>query len=248
MGTVFRFACLILLASNFAAPAQGEGRYHRFYQGYLVSGLSIEGFEEAANRDFLPLFPKAHPEGLVAYRPALVSSPADCKLPVWIALLTFESEPVYQKYTQSEIGKAIRAAHAPVFDGKASKSAVPVPFQGVIEPGQAYDLKSSFDAYASAESALILHCGEKGGLQKSLESIAKAYSSPSAAENILFVVSPSHVSEYVFAKTRSDLDKAIAERKKRFEPVFAEFLAIPLLKQRVGTEALKRGHGLDAQW
>jgi hypothetical protein len=246
MASVRRLAVLFTLIAASACWAQGT--YHRFYQGHLVAGLTAEKFEQVANQEFLPLFPQAHPQGLVAYRPALIKSEGTCKLPAWIALLTFRSEPVYTAYTQSEIGKKIRAAHAPVFDGQTSKSAVPAAFAGTVQYGQAYALKAEFDDYPGAESVLVVHCDVQVGLEQLPERIAKAYAAGSAAANIVFSVSPGHLAEYVFARTPSELEKLVEERKNRFQGTFAQHLTVPLPKRKIGAESLTPGNGLDARF
>jgi hypothetical protein len=233
-----------------ASPAADASKpYHRFYQGFLVPGLSRSAFEKAANQQFLPLFPQAHPVGLIAYRPALPKSPAEgCALPDWIALLTFESEKIYSDYGKTDIGMKIRAAHAPVFDAGKSRSAVPTAYTGTVQTGQAYVLDDKFDDYVGADSALLLHCNPSRSPDELLEGISKAYANGSRATNIVFAASPKHVAEYVFFGKSTDLKTLTAERKARFKGLFQSSAVIPLKKQRIGTRNVTVGEGLDAQW
>lgn len=135
-----------------------------------------------------------------------------------------------------------------MFDGQTSKSSVPAPFQGTAQYGQAYTVSAEFDDYAGAESMLVVHCDVQVGLEQLPERIAKAHTAGSAAANIVFSVSAGHLAEYVFARTRSELEKLVAERKNRFQGTFAQHLTVPLPKRKIGAESLTPGNGLDARW
>ena len=221
--------------------------YHRFYQGYRLKSVNTKQYEEIINTQFLPLFPKAYPHGLYAYRPALPNSPAGCSLPAEIALLTFENAEIYGTYRETEVGKNIRDAHTLVFNPDTSKSLVPESYKGVIDFEQAYNLKSDFTDYRNAESALIIHCNPRSA-KTLLTDLSKIYDRIPVAENILFAVSAKHVAEYVFAKDAQQLERILTDRKKSLSAYYKKSSVIRLTKQKIGSSPVKSGQGLDAQW
>lgn len=246
---------VVLTAACSSAPKSGEsaagspstGFYHRLYQGYRLSSVKPAAFEDAMNADFLPLFTKAHAEGLEAYRPALPTTPAGCLLPSEIALLTFKSEDAYNRYRETSIGEKIRDAHTKVFHPETSRSLVPEPYQKSLAPDHAYTLNPSFQDYANAESALLIHCNPRMPALL-LPELNQLYGRGSEAANIVFAVGAAHLVEYVFARDADSLEKALIERNQRLKSVYRRNLLIRLEKQKIGSSRVKPGEGLDARW
>lgn len=221
--------------------------HHRFYQGYRLSSVGPNQFEEIINVKFLPLFTQAEPYGLYSYRPTLPLETEGCNLPAEIALLTFKNEQVYGRYRDTEIGKKIRDAHGLVFDFKTSSSLVPEDYQKKVEYDRAYNLKKDFKDYRDSYTALLIYCQPKS-VKSTLAKLEKAYSRKSKARNIIFSVNADHLAEYVFARNEADLETLIAERKKKISSVYKNTAVIKLDKEKIGASRVKPGQGLDAQW
>jgi hypothetical protein len=241
-----------LASAPLASAAAATPLHQRLSQGYRLETIAPGPFERVFNEGFLPLFPKAHPEGLLAYRPALPKPVKPCHLPAEIALLTFESEARYAQYKETEIGRAIRDAHPPVFDAKTSKSLVPEVFEGQVQLEHAYDLQPKFDAYGRAHSALIVHCGKEAVDPAAL---ARVYAAPvkragktPQPRDVIFAASGDHLIEYVFYDLPSDIPEIFKQRRALFSPFYAESRLIPLKKTRIGAAPVRAGHGIDAQW
>lgn len=221
--------------------------HHRFYQGYRLTSVGPNQFEEIINGRFLPLFTQAEPYGLYTYRPTLPVAVEGCTLPAEIALLTFKNEQVYGRYRDTEIGKKIRDAHGLVFDFKTSSSLVPENYQKKIEYDHAYNLKPNFKDYRDSHTALLVYCQPKSE-KNTLSKLEKAYSRKSKARNIIFSVNTDHLAEYVFAATEADLENLVSDRKKKISPVYKNTSVILLSKEKIGASRVKPGQGLDAQW
>lgn len=225
------------------------GPYHRIYQGYALEKLKRPEFTKVINRKFLPLFPKAHPQGLAAYRPALPKNPRACALPSEIALLSFTSEKDYAKYRESKIGKRIRDAHTLAFRADTSKSLVPEPLTDTIHFDHAYSMNPGAHDYVKSYVSLVVHCDPVLGGEDLRLALVKAYAAGTEATDVLFAVTSDHVLEYVFYPKKEGSAARIAERLERFRSVFKESTVVALPKRKIGKKGnVAVGEGLDAQW
>ena len=221
--------------------------YHRLYQGYTTRPTSNKEFEIKMNGSFFPLFQKAKPEGLTAYRPLLPPKIEGCHLPDEIALLTFEDEFIYTIYKSSQIGKKIGAAHGAVFDPKESKSLVPEAFKSHFEVDRTFDLNPGFKDYIHAKSAVLIFCGLNQTITDTLNQLKPIYSGTQGVDEVLVTVSGDHLIEYVFNTTgNEDLEHYFSKRKETLKGIFKNAEFIPLKKHRIGKPCLSIGSGMDA--
>ena len=234
-------------ASKLIQTIESINPYHRLYQGYTTRLLSNKEFETKMNENFFPLFQKAKPEGLTAYRPILPSKIEGCHLPSEIALLTFEDEFIYTTYKNSQIGRKIGAAHGTVFDPSESKSLVPEPFKSHFEIDRTFDLNPAFKAYIHASSAVFIFCGLNKTITDALKQLTSVYSGAQGVDEILVTVSGDHLIEYVFDSAgHEDLERYFTRRKESLKGVFKNAEFIPLKKHRIGKPILSIGSGMDA--
>lgn len=219
---------------------QAKADLHRFYRGFTL--LESNNFPEVVNRDFFPLFKEAHPLGLINYRPLILNQPG---LPNEIVILTFKSEEVYKAYTETDIGKKIRAAHGPVFDSTKSNSLVPVVFNKEVKAEGAYLLNEG-ELPQGASGVLILSepYGTPDGTIREVESMMKL----SGKKDAIVLVAKDYVVEYLFAGNEKSLDKLRSERCSGYKRIFKTNLFIPLKKQKIGEKNLSYGEGMDTQW
>ena len=132
---------------NYEYKANQSGvPYYRFWQGWKRTDLTSEQFLNRL-RSFMPLTPQTHAKnGLVGYT---VGIPPRNSAP-WIAdefaLVTYQSEAVYQRAKATPEGQKYAAAHWELFQRGPSKSAVPQrvdPRKRIrVQLGQAYDVLS----------------------------------------------------------------------------------------------------------
>ncbi|MES2525632.1 MAG: hypothetical protein V4598_01040 [Bdellovibrionota bacterium] len=214
--------------------------FHRFYRGFTT--LDSKNFLEVINRDFFPLFKEAHPQGLVNYRPLILNEPG---LPNEIVILSFTNEEVYKAYTETEIGKKIRAAHGPVFDGQRSNSLVPTVLNKEVKAESAYLLNEG-ELPQGATGVLILSepYGTPEGTLKEVESMMKL----SGKKDAIILVAKDYVIEYLFAADEKALDKLRSERCSGHKRIFKTNKFITLKKQKIGAKNLTYGEGMDTQW
>jgi len=230
-----------------AKPSPIPGLYHRIYLGYVLPSLKPAEFTKTMNGKFLPLFPKANPVGLAAYRPALPKSSKTCPLPSEVALLSFTSEKDYGKYRETKIGKKIREAHTPVFRAD-SKSVVPEALTDTIHFGHAYSLSPGNHDYRGSFSTLVIHCDPVLSGEDLRVALVKPYALGTEATDVLFAVTPTFVAEYVFFPKAGDLEARIAERNERFKGIFRAATVVRLPKRQIGKKKVSVGEGIDAQW
>lgn len=233
----------LLLCVSFSAHAQ----YHRFYRGFVLPNTNMEGFLTEVNKNFFPLFAKAHGEGLVNYRPVLLNEDKKLGLPQEIVILTFKGEEVYKAYTETEIGKQIRAAHGPLFDSKLSKSLVPTPFEGKVAVESAYILAPAATELSKKFSAVLIHAEPFGAAAGTLAEVEKILLA-SRNEAVVALVADGYVVEYLFAASEGELETMRKARCSQYKGAFKTHKFIPLKKQKIGENDLSFSTGFDAQW
>jgi len=230
-------------------PSPLPGLYHRIDQGYSLGKTKSKAFTKTMNAKFFPLFPKAHPLGLAAYRPALPKNPKGCALPAEIALLSFKSERDYEKYKNSKIGKQIAQAHRLAFNPDTSRSVVPESLNDTLHFGHAYSLNPGAHDYRKSFSALIVHCDPLLKGDDLRIALVKAYAGGTSAEDVLFEVENDHLVEFVFFSKEEDAAALITERQERFRTVFRNDTVVALPKRKIGKKPnFSVGDGIDAQW
>ncbi len=243
-----RKSTLWIVALFMTSPGSALATYQRLYQGYLLPTVDPASFEKSFNQNFLPLFVEAHPQGLTNYRPALSAPRKDCALPAEIALLTFASEESYAKYRETEIGKRIRAAHEPIFDGKASKSLIPEPWTGTAKPGYAYETSPHLRGFVPTSAALVIHCGARADPASLTATIRRSHEKPSGIRDVIFALEADHMIEYVFFDRPETAQSAFQKRKKLLSGAYRHSVLIPLEKAKIGAKQVRPGKGLEAVW
>lgn len=241
MKTVFKFFITSLILISFNAQAE----FHRFYRGFSL--LDEKSFLGNVNKDFFPLFQKAHPEGLIGYRPILLNEESTLGLPNEIVILSFKDEEIYKAYGASEIGKKIRAAHAPVFDAKKSNSLVPTSFTETVKPESAYLLGSEAFDYSKGASGVLIFTGPVDTAEVNLKKIEQAFVAANKQE-IIALVAQGYLIEYLFAKDSKSLAKLKNERLDEYKKIFKWNKFVALEKHKIGQKRVNFGQGMDAQF
>jgi hypothetical protein len=238
--------CLLVLLGSFPLITRAE--YHRFYRGFALPNTNMDNFVKEVNDVFFPMFKKAHPEGLINYRPILLNEDISLGLPQEIVILTFENEDRYKAYTNTEIGKAIRAAHAPLFDSTKSASLVPVPFTGKVVAETAYLLNNAeMSDLAQDFAAVLIHSEPYGSPDSGLKAVEDIFKD-SGKEKIISLVAQNYVIEYLFAKNETELEKLRLARCLKFKGTFKSNKFVALKKHKIGDKKVNFNEGMDAQW
>ncbi|MBY0516447.1 MAG: hypothetical protein K2P81_06040 [Bacteriovoracaceae bacterium] len=216
--------------------------YHRLYRGFTT--LAPETFIKVVNKDFFPLFSKAAPLGLISYRPALLNVPT---LPNEIVLLTFKDEETYKAYTNTEIGKNIRAAHGPVFDSTKSNSLVPGLYSGKAAVENTYLLDPNFTNTIDGVVGVLILSEPYGSESSSLEEVEKVLSAGQGLK-VMSLIAKNYLIEYLFADSPKALEKLRSDRCSGYKKVFKANKFIPLEKHKIGDKVVGFEQGMDAQW
>jgi hypothetical protein len=138
-------ACASASAQRVSNPAS-QGTYHRFWRGIPRTDIEEQSFLAVLNGRFIPQTVEVgRGRGLLAYQPLLVPKGHEWEaIPGEIALVTYESEKAYRAIRATPEGDAYARAHWDIFKREGSSSVVPVPFEGKVEAGKAYDLHPEF--------------------------------------------------------------------------------------------------------
>ncbi len=121
----------------------------RFWRGFPKSEVSVEQFEDGLNQIFLPATAALAktPAHLISYQPLLMPTELlqNENFPIELALVEYASEAEYRAYRDTVQGQAYSNLHWDYFDKSASKSTVPISFQGTLENDKAYLIGTDID-------------------------------------------------------------------------------------------------------
>lgn len=186
---IFTALTLALTLSN------AEASFNRFWIGYKLDSISNEAFLSKLNSSLVPdLIKLAGQNELSSYSPYV--TPKDREdLPHEIALITYKSEEGYRKIRSTKPGIAYSDLHWELFKKDVSKSTVPVPFDGILEIGQAYELDASYEGWKSGHTHLTIYRRGNADLRKLADEFSKLRT-VKGLKNSILLLTEKYIYEY----------------------------------------------------
>lgn len=236
---------LILLAGGGTACStlrKSSSTYSRFWRGFQRADLKQAEFESRINREFFALYPDSVPYGLLSYLPVLPIRARTGGPDEW-ALVTYRSEAEYQRFKASEPGKIAADAHWKVFARDVSYSTVVEPFNGRAEAQHAYVTDPGFRRFTSDRVVFALYSlrqPESHTLPEIVANISRNHGAPERdLRNIVFLVTPDHVAEYLFLRPDADVAALL--------PSLGADQVIQLREGLPGSDEIREGQGLKSR-
>lgn len=130
----------------------------RVWRGFRHPFLQKKKFVDQIGSVFIPAAVQLQgPLGLTAYLPGIVPQEKPEAVPDEIALVFFESQPVYRKMFGTVAGRSFGLMHQPVFDMKRSRSGFPVKMGTTLVSGKpCYLLDVDADWHEGLARAVIV--------------------------------------------------------------------------------------------
>jgi hypothetical protein len=234
---------ILIVLITFLSTAHAD--FHRFYRGF--SSLEVNIFIEKANKDFFPLFIPAHPLGLTSYRPLLLNEDSKLGLPNEIVILSFKDETTYKEYAETPVGKAIRAAHGPVFASSKSSSLVSMPFTPPATYEKAYSFFGKDEPTRTNFVGVMIFADPILNKAETLDKVSTLFVKSDVIP-IISLLAENYLIEYYFGPEKNMVKKLSDERAQKFKQIYRFKKFIPLKKHKIGETPVEFGEGMDAQW
>ncbi|MEZ0372892.1 MAG: hypothetical protein ACAI44_27620, partial [Candidatus Sericytochromatia bacterium] len=139
---------------------------YRVFRGFRRADITHEAFVQDLQTRFIPAVARTHAKnGLVAYLPALPPEPHPPTLPDEVAIILYESEPVYQQAKATPEGQAYSALHWEIFDKQRSRSVTAVSLESTQNRLQAdvgYDLMQLPTDWQQGHSTFFIGWRQRG--------------------------------------------------------------------------------------
>jgi hypothetical protein len=176
----------------------------RFFRGFRKAELTPSQYITDLQNRFIPAAPATHAKnGLVAYFPAVPSAQKPASIPDELAVIMYENDAVYQAAKSTPEGKWYSDLHREVFDKERSKSGSAVPFPGVMQFDQPYDVLGRATDWQAGVSTLFVGARKSdvtadtflAGVSKRVAD-SKVHFEKAGLEGYLVVAGPDYFVEY----------------------------------------------------